>query len=116
MHTTTAASARAWYAHNIYHHHRPLIPLCGIGTTCFLLPFSSITRHLHAHSLYFHVIIHTVHPSFPRLISTRVPIYIHTHHSFCYVTYLHTLTSFYPAGVAKASRIFLRETKLFSYG
>jgi hypothetical protein len=39
-------------------------PLCGVGTTCFLLPFSSITRHLHAHSFYFHVIFHTIYPSF----------------------------------------------------
>jgi hypothetical protein len=45
-----------------YHHqHRPLIPLCGVGTTCFLLPLSSITRHVHAHATYFHVIYHTIH-------------------------------------------------------
>jgi hypothetical protein len=25
-------------------HHRPLIPLSGVGTTCFLLQFSSISR------------------------------------------------------------------------
>jgi hypothetical protein len=67
-------------------HHRPLIPLCGVDTTCFLLPFFSITRHLHVHSFYFHVILH--HPYFPRLTSTRVPIYIHTHHHFCYVTFI----------------------------
>jgi hypothetical protein len=47
-------------------HHCPLIPLCGVGTTCFLLPFSSITRHLHAHFFYFHVILHTIYPSLPR--------------------------------------------------
>jgi hypothetical protein len=62
--------------YDIYHHHRPLIPPCGVGTTYFLLPFSSITRHLHVHSFYFHVIFHTIHPSFPRSTSTRVPIYI----------------------------------------
>jgi hypothetical protein len=42
--------------HHHHHHHRPLIPLCGVGTTCFLVPFSTITRHLHAHSSYFHSI------------------------------------------------------------
>jgi hypothetical protein len=31
---------------SIHHHHRPLIPLSGVGITCFLLPFSSTTRHL----------------------------------------------------------------------
>jgi hypothetical protein len=62
-------------------HHHPLIPLSGVGTTCFFLPFYSITRHLHAHSFYSHVILHTVHPSFLRSTSSRVPIYIHTHHS-----------------------------------
>jgi hypothetical protein len=36
------------------HHHHLLIPLSGVGTTCFLLPFSSITCHLHAHSFYSH--------------------------------------------------------------
>jgi hypothetical protein len=34
--------------HELDHHRRPLIPLSGVGTICFLLPFSSITRHLHA--------------------------------------------------------------------
>jgi hypothetical protein len=53
------------------HRHRPLIPLNGVGTIYFLLPFSSITRHVHAHFFYFHVILHTVHPSFPRATSTR---------------------------------------------
>jgi hypothetical protein len=38
-----------------HHHHHPLIPLSGVGTTCFLLPFSSITRHLYAYSFYSHV-------------------------------------------------------------
>jgi hypothetical protein len=52
-----------------YHHnYRLLIPLSGAVTTCFLLPFSSIT-HLHAHSYYSHVILHTVHPSFLRATS-----------------------------------------------
>jgi hypothetical protein len=71
---------------HLNHHHRPLIPLCEDGTTSFLLSSSSITRHLHAHSFYFHVILHTIHPSFPR--PTRLPIYIHSHHSFCYVTFI----------------------------
>jgi hypothetical protein len=71
-----------------HHYHRPLIPLCGGGTTCFLLPFSSIAHHHRAQTFYFHVILHTVHPSFPRPTSTRVPIYIHTHHSFCYLTFI----------------------------
>jgi hypothetical protein len=77
-----------------HHHHRPLIPLCGVRTTCFLLPFSSITRHLHCHSFYFHVIFHTIHPSFPRPTSTRVPIYIHSHHSCYYVTFLRITCSY----------------------
>jgi hypothetical protein len=73
--------------HHHHHHHRrsPLKPLSGVGTTCFLLPFTSITRHLHAHSSYFHVILQTVLPSFPSPTSTRVPIYNHAH-PFCYVT------------------------------
>jgi hypothetical protein len=62
----------------VRHHHRSLIPLSGVGSICFLLSFSSITRHLHAHSFYFHAILHTVHPSFPRPTFTRVTIYIHT--------------------------------------
>jgi hypothetical protein len=37
------------------HHHRPLIPVSGVGITYFLLPFSSITRHLHALSFYCHM-------------------------------------------------------------
>jgi hypothetical protein len=37
-------------------------------------------------TFYFHVILHTIHPSFPRRTSTRVPIYSHSHHCFCYVT------------------------------
>jgi hypothetical protein len=64
------------------HHHRPLIScISGVRATCFLLPFSSITRHLHgchAHSFPFYVVLHIVHSSFPRLTSTRMPIYIHT--------------------------------------
>jgi hypothetical protein len=32
------------------------------------------------------MILRTVHPSFLRATSARVPIYIHTHHSFRYVT------------------------------
>jgi hypothetical protein len=64
------------------HHHRFLIPLSGVGTTCFLLPFSSITRHVHAHSFYSHIILHTIHPSFLRATSARVPIQIHIRHSF----------------------------------
>jgi hypothetical protein len=65
----------------IYHH--PHIPLSGVGTTCFLLPFSSLTTHLHAHSFYAHVILHTVHPSFLRsnLITGKNITYIHTYHS-----------------------------------
>jgi hypothetical protein len=55
------------------HHHHPLILVSGVGTTCFLLPFSSITRHLHAHCFYSHVILHTVRPSFLRSTSSRVP-------------------------------------------
>jgi hypothetical protein len=35
-----------------HHHHRPIIPLCGVGTTCSLLPFSSISRHFHGHSFF----------------------------------------------------------------
>jgi hypothetical protein len=65
--------SQKWNAIHHHHHHRPLIPLCGVGTTCFLLPFSSITRHLHAHSSYFHVIFHTIHPIFSRPTSSRVP-------------------------------------------
>jgi hypothetical protein len=57
-----------YYITCYHHHHRPLIPLSGVGT-CFLLPFSSITRHL-THSFYSHVILHTVHPSFLRATST----------------------------------------------
>jgi hypothetical protein len=53
-------------------HHRPLIPLSGVGTTCHI-PFTSITRHLHAHSFYSHVILHKVHPSFLRATSARCP-------------------------------------------
>jgi hypothetical protein len=54
-----------------HHHHHPLIPLSGVGITYFLVPFSSITRHIHAHGFYSHVILHTVHPSFLRSISSR---------------------------------------------
>jgi hypothetical protein len=43
----------------VHHHHRPLIPLSGVGTTCFFRSFSSITRHVHAHSFYSHVILHS---------------------------------------------------------
>jgi hypothetical protein len=64
-----------------------VIPLRRMGTTCFLLSFSSITRHFHIHSFYTDVILHTVHPSLLRSTSTRVPIYIHTHHSFRYLTF-----------------------------
>jgi hypothetical protein len=46
-------------ASDSHHHHRPQICLC------FHLQFSSITRHLHAHSFYFYVILHKVHPCFP---------------------------------------------------
>jgi hypothetical protein len=60
-------------SHIDLHHHHPLIPLSGVGTK-LLLPFSSITRHLHTHSFYSHVILHTVHPSFLRSTSSRVPI------------------------------------------
>jgi hypothetical protein len=52
----------------------------------FFFPFSSII-HLH-HSIYSYIILYTVHPSFLRSTSTRVPIYIHTHHSFRYVTFI----------------------------
>jgi hypothetical protein len=45
----------------------------SMATTCFLFPFSSITRHLHAHSFY--VILHTIHPSFLRPTSTWVSLY-----------------------------------------
>jgi hypothetical protein len=71
-----------------WHHNRPLILLSGVSTICFLIPFSSIT-HLHAHSFYSHVILHTVHPSFLRATSARVPFYIHTHHSYPYMTFIH---------------------------
>jgi hypothetical protein len=64
------------------------VPVSGV-TTCFLLPLSSITRHLLGHSFYSHVILHTVHPSFLRATSARVPIHIHTHHSFRYMTFIH---------------------------
>jgi hypothetical protein len=42
------------FLNTLIHHHRLLIPLYGVGTACFLHPFSSITRHLNAHSFYFH--------------------------------------------------------------
>jgi hypothetical protein len=45
-----------------HYHHPPLIPLHGVGTTYFLLPFPSITRHRYVHSFYSHVILHTVYP------------------------------------------------------
>jgi hypothetical protein len=64
------------YLYNFFlyhHHHHPRIALSGVGTTCYLLPFSSINRHLHAHSFYSHVIFHTVHPYF-------LSIYIHIIH------------------------------------
>jgi hypothetical protein len=64
------------------HHQRPLIPPTGVGTICFLLPFSSITRHLYAHAFYSHIILHQVHPYFLRATSTRVHILIRTHYSF----------------------------------
>jgi hypothetical protein len=70
------------------YHHRPLIPLSGVGTTCFLLPFSSVTGPLHAHFFHFHVIFHTIYPSYPKPTSTREPIDIHSHHSFCYMTFI----------------------------
>jgi hypothetical protein len=42
----------------------------------------------HSHFFYSHVILHTVHPSFIRATSARVPIHIHTHHSFRYMTFI----------------------------
>jgi hypothetical protein len=63
-------------------------PTKWVGTTCFPLPFSSITRHFHLHSFYSHVILHTVRSSFLRATSAKVPIHIHTHHAFHYVTRL----------------------------
>jgi hypothetical protein len=51
-----------------HHHHRSLTLLSDVGTRYFLLPLSSITRHLHAYAFYFHVILHTV--SSPILRST----------------------------------------------
>jgi hypothetical protein len=70
----TCSTLIAFYLN--HHHHRPLIPLNG--TTCFLFPFSSITRHLHVHSFYSFIILHIVHSSFLRANSARVPIHIHT--------------------------------------
>jgi hypothetical protein len=68
------------------HHHRPLIPLCGVGTTCFLLPLSSITCHLHAHSFCFHVILHKIHLflGWPLLGCPSTSIVI----TLCYVTFI----------------------------
>jgi hypothetical protein len=45
----------------IYHHHRPFIPLSGAGITYFLLSFSSITRHLLAHSFLMSSINQSIH-------------------------------------------------------
>jgi hypothetical protein len=72
----------------VYHHHRLLIPLSGVGTTCFFLPFSSITRHDHS---FFSTSSFTqsIYLFFAQ--PTRVPIYIHTHHPFCYVTFIPSL-------------------------
>jgi hypothetical protein len=54
---------RTLYSHHHYHHqHRPLIPLSRVDTTCFSLPFYSITLHFHAHSFYSHGNLHIVHP------------------------------------------------------
>jgi hypothetical protein len=37
------------------------IPLSRVTTICFLLSFSSITRHLHTHSFYYHVFIQSIY-------------------------------------------------------
>jgi hypothetical protein len=66
IHTTHALSPDGYQRHLInfceiprhHHHHCPLIPLSGVGTTYFLLPFFSITCHLHADSFYSHDILH----------------------------------------------------------
>jgi hypothetical protein len=53
------------------------MPLCGVGTTCFPLPFSYITRHLHTSFIL--MPSSTVHPSFLTSTSTRyITIYNHT--------------------------------------
>jgi hypothetical protein len=68
------------------HHHRPLIPLSVVDTTCFLPQFSSFNPC--SLLLFSYAILHLVHPSFLRAISARVPIHIYTHHSFRYVTFI----------------------------
>jgi hypothetical protein len=68
--TAMSRQSRLQYFSYLSHYHHPPTPPSGVGTTWFFLAFYSITRHLHAHSFYSHVIIHTVHPSFLRSTTT----------------------------------------------
>jgi hypothetical protein len=56
-----------------------------VGTTCFLLSFSCIIRHLHGHFFYSHVILHTVHPSF--LLKDILCLFSSTYCIVCAVVY-----------------------------
>ena len=55
----------------------PMLP--GVGATRFLLPCRPVIRHAITDSLLFHIILHTIHPSFlwPPSSSPSIHIYIH---------------------------------------
>ena len=62
--------------------------LLGVGATCFLLPCRPVIRHAITDSLLFHIILHTIHPSFLWPPSSNPSIYIYIHNSFGHMHFI----------------------------
>jgi hypothetical protein len=66
----------------------PFSQSLGVGATCLLPPFSSITRHFITHSRLSNILPYTVNPYFFRSTSSSSTFHIHVHHSSSHMIFL----------------------------